>query len=61
LGWHIGAGTVIPMHHLLWANMGDAATRDPALLADTYARLGGRGTVITPQLATPIVLGKRAP
>jgi hypothetical protein len=49
------------MHHLLWANMGDAATRDPALLADTYARLGGRGTVIAPQLATPILLGKRAP
>ncbi len=56
LAWHIEAGTVIPMHHLLWANMGDAATRDPALLADTYARLGGRGTVIAPQVGTPLIL-----
>lgn len=61
LAWQIDAGTVIPMHHLLWAGAEEAATRDPALLADTYARLGGRGTVIVPSLATPILLGKRAP
>ncbi len=56
LAWQIDAGTVIPMHHLLWANAGDAATRDPALLSATYARLSGRGTLIMPELATPIVL-----
>ncbi|HVC82604.1 MAG TPA: MBL fold metallo-hydrolase [Chloroflexota bacterium] len=61
LAWQINAGTVIPMHHLLWANMGDAATRDPARLADTYARLGGRGALIIPHVATLIGLGKRTP
>lgn len=47
LAWQLGAGTVVPMHHLLWKDFsgGEQATLDPQLLAETYRRLGGRGEV----------------
>ena len=52
LCWQLGAKTVIPHHHLLWASNpgGDDATWDPNLFAETYANLGGTGRVILPQV-----------
>lgn len=47
LAWQLGAPTIVPMHHVLWRDFsgGEQATLDPRLLADTYQRLGGTGTV----------------
>ncbi|MBI3960719.1 MAG: MBL fold metallo-hydrolase [Chloroflexi bacterium] len=47
LAWQISPRTLIPMHHILWKDFtgGAQATLDPALLADTYHRLGGTGQV----------------
>ena len=47
LAWQINPRTIIPMHHILWRDFsgGEQATLDPALLADTYRRLGGSGEV----------------
>lgn len=47
LAWQLGARTVVPMHHILWKDFtgGEQATLDPQLLAETYRRLGGTGTV----------------
>jgi L-ascorbate 6-phosphate lactonase len=47
LAWQINPGLIIPMHHILWKGFsgGEQATLDPALLADTYRRLGGTGRV----------------
>jgi L-ascorbate metabolism protein UlaG (beta-lactamase superfamily) len=58
LAWQWGVGTVVPMHHYLWENRigGDEATLDPALLEQTYSRLGGTGRVITPAVGEEIVL-----
>jgi L-ascorbate metabolism protein UlaG (beta-lactamase superfamily) len=52
LCWQLGAGTVIPHHHLLWASNpgGEDATWDPELFATTYANLGGKGRVILPRI-----------
>jgi L-ascorbate metabolism protein UlaG (beta-lactamase superfamily) len=56
LVWQLGAPLVIPMHHYLWATntAGDEATLDPAVFADTYHKLGGRGRVAIPELGQPI-------
>lgn len=58
LAWQLGARVVIPMHHYLWAeNSGSAAaTLDPRLFADTYARLGGIGRVVLPEVGQEICL-----
>jgi L-ascorbate metabolism protein UlaG (beta-lactamase superfamily) len=58
LAWQWGVGTVVPMHHYLWENRigGDEATLDPALLYQTYSRLGGTGRVITPAVGEEIIL-----
>jgi L-ascorbate metabolism protein UlaG (beta-lactamase superfamily) len=61
LAWQIDAGTIIPMHHLLWAGQDEMFTRAPSDLAGTYTRLGGRGVVVAPEVAKPIVLSRRAP
>ena len=47
LAWQINPRTIIPMHHILWRDFsgGEQATLNPALLADTYRRLGGTGQV----------------
>ena len=47
LAWQINPALIIPMHHILWRDFsgGEQATLDPALLADTYHRLGGTGHV----------------
>lgn len=52
LCWQLGAKTVIPHHHLLWASNpgGEDATWDPNLFAQTYAKLGGEGRVILPEI-----------
>lgn len=58
LAWQLGARVVIPMHHYLWAvnTAGDEATLDPALFAETYRKLGGRGEVLIPRIGEPIDL-----
>jgi len=57
LAWQLNVGTLIPMHHYLWDGSAPAdATLDPQLLVDTYARLGGKGRVILPQLGTEIII-----
>jgi len=47
LAWQIAPRLIVPMHHILWRDFtgGEQATLDPALLADTYRRLGGTGEV----------------
>jgi L-ascorbate metabolism protein UlaG (beta-lactamase superfamily) len=51
-----GAKTVIPVHHLLWAEnrAGDEATLDPRLFEETYRKLGGTGRVILPEVGGEI-------
>ena len=64
LAWQLDAGTVIPMHHLLWAtpDAADAAARLARTFAETYRRLGGAGRVVLPAIGEPIELGMhRAP
>jgi len=58
LAWRLDAGTVIPMHHYLWAGNAaeDEATLEPRLFAETYRRLGGEARVVIPELATAIDL-----
>ncbi len=58
LAWQLGARVAIPMHHYLWAeNAGNAnATLDPRLFADTYARLGGTGRVVLPEVGQEVEL-----
>jgi len=52
LAWQLGAQTVIPMHHLLWAGNpgGPDATLDPSLFEQTYRKLGGSGRVVLPEV-----------
>ena len=59
LAWQLGATTLVPMHHYLWANArsGDEATLDPRLLQTTYSNLGGHGRVVIPVIGEEIVLG----
>lgn len=56
LAWHLGAARVIPIHHLLWARKNDnpEETLDPMLFVDTYARLGGSGRAVVPQVGEEI-------
>lgn len=56
LAWHLGASVVIPIHHYLWAtNTGMAEeTLDPKLFTTTYAKLGGAGRAIVPELGVEI-------
>jgi len=58
LAWQLGASFVVPIHHHLWeTNTGTAEeTLDPNLFASTYARLGGNGRAIIPQLGSEIDL-----
>ncbi|MCL4545800.1 MAG: MBL fold metallo-hydrolase [Chloroflexi bacterium] len=58
LAWQLGARTVMPMHHYLWAGnqAGEGATLDPGLFAATYRKLGGAGQVITPRVAAAFEL-----
>jgi L-ascorbate 6-phosphate lactonase len=60
LAWHLKARLVIPMHHYLWAtNTGSAEeTLDPTLFRETYARLGGEGRVVIPQIGQQIIFGQ---
>lgn len=52
-----GAGTVVPVHHRLWArNDYPEATLDPNLFAETYQRLGGTGRVVLPEIGGEILL-----
>ena len=62
LAWQLGAGTVIPMHHLLWAGApgGPDATLDPALFEDTYHKLGGTGRVVLPEVGGVIDIARQA-
>jgi hypothetical protein len=48
------------MHHLLWRDFtgGDQATLDPALLVDTYHKLGGKGQVLQPAVGRGFILAK---
>ncbi len=59
LAWHLGAGTVIPIHHHLWAtNSGTIEeTLDPEKFVSTYKRLGGAGRAHVPALGAEIDLG----
>jgi len=52
LCWQLGAKTVLPHHHLLWAGDpgGEDATWDPELFAQTYTKLGGEGRLILPEI-----------
>lgn len=58
LAWQLGAGTVIPIHHFLWAtNSGTPEeTLDPELFKSTYERLGGTGRAILPEVGAEIDL-----
>ena len=56
LAWQLRVRTVIPMHHHLWDKNDENATLDPALMSGTYARLGGRGNFVTPELGKEIVI-----
>ncbi len=62
LAWQLGARTVIPMHHLLWAGApgGPDATLDPALFEDTYHKLGGTGRVVLPEVGGVIDIARQA-
>jgi L-ascorbate 6-phosphate lactonase len=62
LAWQIGAPTVIPIHHLLWAGTSvEDANAAAAVFAATYGNLGGRGAVILPEVGAPIVLRHGTP
>jgi len=57
LAWRLGAPTVIPMHHYLWANGdGEEAALEPRVFGETYRRLGGDGRVLTPIVADAMEL-----
>ena len=58
LAWQIEAKLCIPIHHLLWdTNEYEEATLDPNLFAQTYAKLGGNGRVLLPEVGKEIVIG----
>ena len=58
LAWHLGVGVALPIHHLLWAVTSgkEEETLDPELFAITYARLGGSGKTLLPQVGKEIDL-----
>lgn len=58
LAWHLGAGLVTLIHHLLWAHNTGAAeeTLDPELFASTYYRLRRTGMSLIPRIGEEIDL-----
>ncbi len=58
LVYQLGAKTVIPVHHFLWAEntAGDEVTLDPRLFEETYHKLGGTGRVVLPEVGGEIEL-----
>lgn len=56
LVYELGAKTVIPVHHYLWAEnrAGDEATLDPLLFEETYRKLDGTGRVVVPEVGAEI-------
>jgi L-ascorbate 6-phosphate lactonase len=58
LAWHLGASRVMPIHHLLWDNKSENTeeTLDPMLFVETYARLGGVGRAIVPEVGEELDL-----
>jgi L-ascorbate 6-phosphate lactonase len=63
LAWHLGAGTVMPIHHYLWAvtSGSEEETLDPELFVATYKRLGGRGLAVIPTVGAEIELSSSRP
>jgi L-ascorbate 6-phosphate lactonase len=61
LAWQLNVAIAIPMHHYLWdKNLGgEDATLDPQTFAGTYAKLGGAGRVIVPEVGGEIPLTKK--
>lgn len=62
LAWQIDPGLIVPMHHLLWKDFsgGEQATLDPALLEDTYRRLGGRGRVASLSVGESVLIAAKS-
>jgi L-ascorbate metabolism protein UlaG (beta-lactamase superfamily) len=56
LAWQLRVSIAIPMHHHLWDINHEDATLDPALMQQSYRRLGGAGDVIVPELSAEIIL-----
>ena len=52
LAWQLDVKTLLPMHYHLWDRdpSDGAATLDPQLFAQTYAKLGGTGRFIAPEV-----------
>lgn len=61
LAWQIAPGLIVPMHHILWKDFsgGEQATLDPALLADTYRRLGGTGRVASLAVGESVLIAAK--
>ncbi len=57
LAWQLDPAAVIPIHHHLWAGSDDDAIRLPALFTQTFHKLDGTATVITPKIGAPIDIG----
>ena len=62
LAWQIAPGLIVPMHHLLWKDFsgGEQATLDPALLEETYRRLGGTGRVASLAVGESVLIAAKA-
>jgi L-ascorbate 6-phosphate lactonase len=60
LAYQLSPNTIIPIHHYLWeeGGFGVDPTLDPAVFADIYRRLGGKGRVVIPVLTEEIDLAK---
>jgi len=56
LAWQFKVRTVVPHHHLLWANRSSdpGETLDPKLFETTYRKLGGQAEVILPEVGGEI-------
>ncbi|MGH2344929.1 MAG: MBL fold metallo-hydrolase [Chloroflexota bacterium] len=54
LAWQLDPEAVVPIHHHLWAGSDDDAIRLPVLFAQTFHKLGGTATVVSPKIGTPI-------
>ncbi|MEO6436104.1 MAG: MBL fold metallo-hydrolase [Tepidisphaeraceae bacterium] len=61
LAWQLGAKVCVPMHHFLWANLpaDPESTLNPEIFATTYARLGGTGRIVLPEVGGEIDLEVR--
>lgn len=60
LAYHLTVGAVVPHHHLIWDRPKDkiptCETLDPNLFAATYRKLGGRATVVLPEVGRDMAL-----